>query len=72
MGKKEKTKFKDSLFVKFFSKFFLKETTIQADGKIIKGLSPFAIIILIVVIVSGACVLEWVGVIDDIVSIIKR
>jgi len=61
-------KLKESVFVKALKKIFLKETTIKKDGTEVKGLTPAAIILIIMAIVGGLVVLEFAGIIDDVVA----
>ena len=63
---------KQNIAIKIIKKIFLKETTIRADGKEVKGFTVFGWILIIGAIVGGLCALEAIGVIDDLVTAFGR
>jgi hypothetical protein len=64
---KEAVMKKQNVVIKIIKKIFLKETTIRADGKEVKGFTIFGWVLIIAAAVIGLVVLEQFGVIDDFV-----
>lgn len=62
---------KDNIIIRILSKIFLKEIEVKDGEKQFKA-NTISIIILIASIVAALCVLEKVGVIDDIVSMVSH
>lgn len=63
---------KQNIAVKIIKKIFLKETTIRADGKEVKGFTVFGWVLIIGAVVCGLCALEAAGVIDSLVTAFGR
>ncbi len=63
---------KQSIATKIIKKIFLKETTIRADGKEVKGFTVFGWMLIIGAVVCGLCALEAAGVIDSLVTAFGR
>lgn len=60
------------IFIKIIKKIFLKETTVDINGKEVRGFTVFGWVIIIGAVVCGLCALEAVGVIDDLVTAFGR